>query len=421
MMLFREIREDSKTRTGDAEVFSAVVNACHLGGRDDRALKLYDEMEEKGLPPTSTAFKAALRACEALRLSKRRQGMFDRARQQGIRLDAELYNSAISASAREQQQQFALALFDEMNSYGFSPNRDAYRLALDRAVRKHTWDALDALYPAALGQCLSTAKAKADGGQDGEDTTAGTSLIQDENAGTYAEQLIREMQEYDVRADARAFSMAIEACALSGESELASELLEEGRRSLRQTLPQAAFTAVMQAYASDESWEAALGLLASMRKDSLEPSAEAMKAAMDCCGAGGHSVSRGAGVPVGADSAEYAAVMSACIQTKDYARALEIFDEADEESDKGVRDENVLRAAIRAAELSGASERARVRDLRGRLRYLLTGDEIMLERESKKPKDRSLVGRYRRGEFRRAKRDRDSAPERGGQVERILF
>eukprot|EP00929_Paragymnodinium_shiwhaense_P084277 TRINITY_DN45042_c0_g1_i1.p1 TRINITY_DN45042_c0_g1~~TRINITY_DN45042_c0_g1_i1.p1 ORF type:complete len:876 (+),score=194.50 TRINITY_DN45042_c0_g1_i1:76-2703(+) len=443
MMLFRQIRTDEKM-ADDPEVFSAAVAACQLGGRSDRALKIFDEMEETGIAPTNAGLKSALRACEEMRLSTRRQAMFDKARKKGVRLDADIYNSAISASAREQQQQLALELFDEMESIGFAPNSDAYRLALDRAVRKHEWRELDALYPAAIAQCLEAAKTRTAPQDDDEELpdteqTATNTGVQDDNPGVKADQLIGEMQEYDVRPDGYSYSLAIEACALSGEGALAAQLLAEARAA-RAPLPQSAFTAVMQAHSAEQSWESALALLADMRATALEPSAEALTAALNCVADSGHAIGQGIGLAVsGGEKTEYAPIMAACIKAQDYHRALAIFDEADESSVDGCQDEDMFRVAIRAAELSDGNEKERLRDLRGRLRYLLTGDKGMLQRMANKPRDNSVAARFRRGEFKKQKnkgsrpRNKDttydsqeypSYSERGGpdgNLERILF
>ena len=95
-IIFTPLRGDQLR--GQLIMKNIVISACEKGKQPERALEIFDMMQQQGIVPNVITYNALISAFEKGKQPERALEIFDQMQQQGIVPDIITYNALISAS-----------------------------------------------------------------------------------------------------------------------------------------------------------------------------------------------------------------------------------------------------------------------------------------------------------------------------------
>ena len=111
--------------------YNCAINRCAKGGKWQCALDLLDEMRSRRLAPDEITYSSVINACAKGDEWRRALGLLEEMRTRGLVPNEITYTSVIDACAKGGEWWRSLELFDEMLSYNLTPDSIAYDAALN--------------------------------------------------------------------------------------------------------------------------------------------------------------------------------------------------------------------------------------------------------------------------------------------------
>jgi pentatricopeptide repeat protein len=122
------------------------IMAAHERTEPVFTLRLYDEMQERGIKIDRVAFNAVLCACSHLGMTSNAMGLFEQMPGLGLVPNGKTYGTLIRACTSAKKFKEALEIFESMRAEGIEPNPFAFRDAIHCCVRLRELDRAYELY-----------------------------------------------------------------------------------------------------------------------------------------------------------------------------------------------------------------------------------------------------------------------------------
>jgi pentatricopeptide repeat domain-containing protein 1 len=269
---------DSMVREGRVKPnnfhFCAAISACGRAKQCDKAMALFEQMQQLNVKPDEFTCTAAISACEKGKKWETAVALLQRMHSKyGQRPSVHAYSAAISACEKGGQCEKALELLDEMPDKGLEPNEYAYSAAIAACatVGMHEKAAhlLDAMQAANVKPNVfsygSAVKACAEAGE-----------------WQKALSLIARMEASGVKANVVVYNAALSACAKGGSSDKVSYIF--GMMKTNGVRPNVTtYNSGISAFAAANKSNNAIAMLRAMRKQGVVPDVISYNAAIAAC------------------------------------------------------------------------------------------------------------------------------------------
>jgi len=197
----------------NAHCYSAAVNACEKGGQWQRALELFQQMQDNHVQPTTITCTSVVSACKVCGQWQEALSVLTQMKTMGVPADAHTFSNAISACNKAGKWMAAIRTYEDMRSYNVEPTVVCFGAVLCACQKGKQWQVAMAIlnemkvnpdyivYIAVLSTCCK--------------------------CGRWAEaiHILRRMVGDGVKPDQRSFDMVIGACIQRGRCQEATELL----------------------------------------------------------------------------------------------------------------------------------------------------------------------------------------------------
>ena len=272
--------EESSSPSPNEFVYGAAIGACAVSSRWEDAIRLLDEMAQRGMPPTTRCYNGALAACDRAGQPDAALALLDRMRNdahEGAWPSVVSYSTVLSALGRRPSlyaSPKALELMTMMRADGVRPNAQTYGASVLAHGASGAWEA-----------ALEVLRIMDAEGVKPTDVVLCNILNACATGGAWqpALALVRGMEaRYGISPDVACINAAIKACARGCEWRNAIMLL----KSLGSRASERSYISALSALANGGRWSEALDLLKSMHADETSPipSVRCYTAAIAACG-----------------------------------------------------------------------------------------------------------------------------------------
>jgi len=245
----------------DIITYTNVIRACARGRMSIRALELFDEVKEKGLPLDAYLYTASIDACAKGRLWKKALYLFEEMKQNGVEPNDFTYSAVINACGKGGQWEKSLELIDQMRQEEMKISTITYNAAIAavaKAARSNTRQSTRGTKIKYIGTD-KVATRYIEGG------------IDETQLWRKGLELIEQMNGYRVLPDVYSYSSAISACGSGGQWEEALKLIKIMQKGHPKARPnKISYTGAISACARCGEWEPALQLFISMKADRIK-------------------------------------------------------------------------------------------------------------------------------------------------------
>lgn len=134
--IFREMREKMPERTQTGSVHAVLIRGFAQRKEMHRAMQVYDEMKQQGVPATLVTFNTLIDACARVGDMSRSAGLFSEMIAGGVEPDLITYSTAIKGYCAQGDFDHALQLFGLMQRKGIKPDAVLFNSILDGCAKR---------------------------------------------------------------------------------------------------------------------------------------------------------------------------------------------------------------------------------------------------------------------------------------------